>query len=101
MAIITSFAYPDFYEKRNDPLHIFAFAIAHVCMVIICLGFIIPRAFDVFVPPEKMHLGKSDYAPQVVILGVLTEDEASEAQASNRDTDEDIRYEEAKSVGKM
>lgn len=81
-----------------DPLHIFAFAVAHVCMVLIALGFIIPRAFDVFVPPEKMYLGDSVYAPQVVVLGTLSEGEAREAQITGQALDDDIREDEAKSA---
>lgn len=89
MAVIFSFAYPAFYKVRNDPLHIFAFAVSHVVMIIIALGFIVPRAFDIFVPADKLHIGKPFYAPQVVVLGVLNGQQAAEAEANSQDTDED------------
>lgn len=89
MAIIFSFAYPTFYAVRNDPLHIFAFAVSHVVMIIIALGFIVPRTFDIFVPAEKLHLGKTFYAPQVVVLGVLDGEEAAQVEANSQDSDED------------
>ncbi|TQV96686.1 hypothetical protein V2A60_002929 [Cordyceps javanica] len=89
MAITFSFAYPSFYAVRNDPLHIFAFATSHVVMIIIALGFIVPRTFDIFVPADKLHIGKSFYAPQVVILGILSGQEAAQVEANSQDTDED------------
>uniref|UniRef100_A0A0D2XTF4 Sodium-and chloride-dependent GABA transporter 1 n=1 Tax=Fusarium oxysporum (strain Fo5176) TaxID=660025 RepID=A0A0D2XTF4_FUSOF len=67
LAIIVSFAFPLFYTKRNDPLHIFSFASACGVMCIVAAGFILPRWFDVFVPPEKLHLSDTFYAPQVVM----------------------------------
>ncbi|KAF5588547.1 creatine transporter [Fusarium subglutinans] len=67
LAIIVSLAFPLFYTKRNDPLHIFAFASACGVMCIVAAGFILPRWFDVFVPPEKLHLSDTFYAPQVVM----------------------------------
>lgn len=89
MAIILSFAYPTFNKVRNDPLHIFAFALSHVVMVVVAFGFIVPRALDIFVPPEKLSMGKSMYAPQVVILGVHSGEEAAEAGANSHETEKD------------
>ncbi len=88
MAVIFSFAYPTFYTVRNDPLHIFAFATSHVVMIIVALGFIVPRAFDIFVPSDKLHIGKPFYAPQVVVLGILSGEEAAHVEANNQDADE-------------
>ncbi|KAM0343577.1 hypothetical protein ACHAPU_008472 [Fusarium lateritium] len=67
LAIVVSFAFPLFNTKRQDPLHIFAFASACGVMMIVAVGFIVPRWFDVFVPPEKLHLSDTFYAPQVVM----------------------------------
>ncbi|KAJ3498546.1 hypothetical protein NLG97_g1039 [Lecanicillium saksenae] len=89
MAVTFSFSYKAFYVVRNDPLHIFAFATAHVVMIIIAAGFIVPRAFDIFVPADKLHVGKSFYAPQVVVLGVLDGEEAAQVEATSQDADED------------
>ncbi|KAJ4312446.1 hypothetical protein N0V84_009938 [Fusarium piperis] len=67
LSIIVSFAYPAFAKKSSDPLHIFAFTAIHCIMLLIACGFILPRWFDVFVPPEKMHLSKTFYAPLVSV----------------------------------
>lgn len=63
LAIIVSFAYPAFYLKRYDPLHIFAFTIAHLVMCITAVGFIVPRWFDVFIPLEKLNINSDMYTP--------------------------------------
>lgn len=33
------------------------FILAHICMALIILGFIMPRWYDVFVPPHRRHEG--------------------------------------------
>ncbi|KAL9001678.1 MAG: hypothetical protein Q9188_005353 [Gyalolechia gomerana] len=63
LAIVVSFAYPAFYLKRQDPLHIIAFTLAHLIMCITAIGFIVPRWFDVFIPPEKLGGGGDMYTP--------------------------------------
>lgn len=89
---MVSFAYPAFKAKSQDPLHIFAFAVAHCVMAIIALGFIIPRWFDVFVPAEKLHLSKTFYAPQVTIGPLETYTGSEEAEVrmpeASHETDE-------------
>ncbi|KAF5005903.1 hypothetical protein FDECE_7661 [Fusarium decemcellulare] len=67
LSIVVSFAYPAFHEKSSDPLHVFAFVVAHAVMLLIALGFVLPRWFDVFIPPEKKHLEKTYYAPQITM----------------------------------
>ncbi|KAF2022390.1 SNF-domain-containing protein [Aaosphaeria arxii CBS 175.79] len=67
LAIIFSFAYPLFLTNRRDPLHIFAFSFAHFVMVIIAVGFVLPRWFDVFIPVARRGEGKIDYAPNVSV----------------------------------
>lgn len=72
LAIIVAFAYPDFHEVRNDPLNIFAFAVAHLTMLAVTVGLIFPRALRQIVPAERAatagKLGdydSSDLAPAV------------------------------------
>ncbi|KAK2808805.1 hypothetical protein FQN49_008676 [Arthroderma sp. PD_2] len=67
LAIIISFAYPSFYLKRNDPLQIFAFAIAHIIPLIVIVGVIVPRAFNLLLPNADRELGKRLYAPGVTM----------------------------------
>lgn len=54
-------------------------------MIIIALGFIVPRAFDVFIPLEKQYLADTPYAPQVTILGMMHESDAVEARVVEND----------------
>ncbi|KAK2746805.1 hypothetical protein FQN57_002847 [Myotisia sp. PD_48] len=58
LSIIIAFAYPAFYKKRADPLHIFAFAIAHIAMLSVVFGVIVPRAFSIFVAPHVRDAAK-------------------------------------------
>lgn len=60
LAIIFSFAYPEFHTLRYDPLMITGFIIAHFCLVVMLLGLILPRYYDVFVPPHRRHEGKEE-----------------------------------------
>lgn len=85
LSIIMSFAYPAFYKRRMDPLHIFAFSVAHVMMVIVGFGFIFPRAFDIFIPPERRENDSTTYAPQVTIMGVCQGGEVVESGAGTEE----------------
>lgn len=53
LAIVFSFAYPEFYTLRYDPLMIAGFILAHICLVTILLGFVMPRYYDIFVPEDR------------------------------------------------
>ncbi|KAI0200764.1 hypothetical protein F4808DRAFT_151154 [Astrocystis sublimbata] len=57
LAIIFSFAYPEFYTLRYDPLMITGFALAHVLLVMVLIGFIMPRYYNVFIPPSRQSEG--------------------------------------------
>lgn len=57
LAIIFGFAYPAFYQLRYDPLHIVGFTLAHFALVIITLGFILPRWYNVFIPLHRREDG--------------------------------------------
>lgn len=52
LAIILSFAYPSFSAARHDPLQIVGFAVAHLVMLFVAVGFVLPRFWDPFVPVE-------------------------------------------------
>ena len=68
LAMVASFAYPKFYANgRMDPLHICGFTFAHVTVLLVFIGFSLPRALDVFVIPEKRDDYKSASAPQVLM----------------------------------
>ncbi|RAR04190.1 creatine transporter [Stemphylium lycopersici] len=67
LSIIFCFAYPSFYATRGDPLAIFGFAVAHLIIAVVLVGFIIPRSMNIFVPPERRDEGNRQYAPRTVL----------------------------------
>ena len=83
LAIIFSFAYPSFHAVRNDPLQIFAFAIMHLVMVIIALGFILPRWFDVFIPVERRGEADVPTIPGVIVGEELAARDSNEKRTSS------------------
>lgn len=79
LAMVASFAYPKFYAGgRMDPLHICAFTFAHITVFLVFTGLVLPRAFDVFVLPEKRNDDKAPSAPQVLSAMLLARAEGSE-----------------------
>ncbi|KAF2789578.1 SNF-domain-containing protein [Melanomma pulvis-pyrius CBS 109.77] len=66
LAIIFSFAYPEFYTLRYDPMMIAGFILAHILMVLIIVGCVMPRYYDVFVPPHRRAEGTEATVPNVV-----------------------------------
>ncbi|KAF1833896.1 SNF-domain-containing protein [Decorospora gaudefroyi] len=67
LSIIFCFAYPKFYPERGDPLTIFGFAVGHLIVFFVLVGFIIPKSMNVFVPPERRDEGNRQYAPQTIL----------------------------------
>lgn len=71
LAIVYSFSYPDFINSgaplvgRQNPLHIMGFGVGHVVLLLFLLGFMVPRWFDVFIPPNRRNDGHIPYAPMV------------------------------------
>jgi solute carrier family 6 GABA transporter-like protein 1 len=57
LAIIFSFAYPEFHSLRYDPMMITGFILANITMVVVILGFTIPRYYDAFIPYERRDEG--------------------------------------------
>lgn len=68
------------------------FIVANICMVLIILGFVLPRYYEVFIPPHRRHEGSGPtiaMEPKLEIEsrpgGTDLEDEAGYA---NRSTEE-------------
>ncbi|KAF1807897.1 SNF-domain-containing protein [Eremomyces bilateralis CBS 781.70] len=57
LAIIFSFAYPEFKTLKNDPMMVAGFILAHLGLVLIILGFVMPRYYDIFVPVHRRDKG--------------------------------------------
>lgn len=58
LAIIFSFSYPQFHTLRYDPLMITGFIVAHIVLAVILLGFVLPRYYDIFIPPARVNEGE-------------------------------------------
>ncbi|KAA8643778.1 hypothetical protein EYZ11_008211 [Aspergillus tanneri] len=82
LAIIVSFSYPAFYKKRDDPLHIFAFSIAHIIMVIAIVGLVLPRFFNPILPAATRNAPEPISAPNVT-LAPVTGDISVESQTEH------------------
>jgi len=65
LAIVYSFGYPEFHALRNDPPYIFGFILAHIVILAVLFGLVVPRYLDVFVPPERRLDGQKPVAPNV------------------------------------
>ncbi|RVX73485.1 hypothetical protein B0A52_03127 [Exophiala mesophila] len=57
LAIIFSFAFPEFHTLRYDPLMITGFIVSMICLVLIILGFVMPRYYNFFIPPHRRGEG--------------------------------------------
>lgn len=64
LAIVFSFAYPEFYTLRYDPMMIAGFILAHLCLLLILLGVILPRYYNIFVPRRRRSEGTEVTIPQ-------------------------------------
>lgn len=69
LAIIFSFAYPTFYSIRYDPLMILGFIAAHLVLIGILLGFVVPRYYNVLIPPARRAEGTEPTVPGQVKVG--------------------------------
>ena len=52
--------------RRNDPLHIFGFIIAHLIVFSVIFSAIIPASLNTFIPVNRREEGRRAYAPQVL-----------------------------------
>jgi solute carrier family 6 GABA transporter-like protein 1 len=57
LAIIFSFAFPEFHTLRYDPMMITGFILSLIGISIMLVGFIAPRYYDVFVPAHRQNEG--------------------------------------------
>ena len=71
LAIVYSFSYPNFINSgsplsgKSNPLLIMGFGVGHIELLVFLGGFMVPRWFDVFIPPNRRNEGHIPYAPMV------------------------------------
>ncbi|KAL6711870.1 hypothetical protein ACN47E_002913 [Coniothyrium glycines] len=57
LAIIFSFAFPEFHTLRYDPMMIAGFILSILTMVVVLAGFVMPRYYDAFIPVHRRSEG--------------------------------------------
>ncbi|KAH0281039.1 SNF-domain-containing protein, partial [Aureobasidium melanogenum] len=60
LAIILSFAFPEFHTLRYDPMMITGFILSLLGMLAVLLGFVMPRYYDAFIPIERRDEGTKE-----------------------------------------
>jgi len=53
LAIILSFAFPEFHTLRYDPMMIAGFILSILTIIAILLGLVMPRYYDAFIPVHR------------------------------------------------
>lgn len=87
LVMVLSFAYPDFYSSRRDPLHIVGFTLAHVGIAAILLSYIFPRWFDSLVPIGRRAEGD---APTVPLVESTVVEAQQDDQMENGDSTSEV-----------
>lgn len=57
LAIIFSFAFPEFHTLRYDPMMISGFILSILTIVVVLVGFVMPRYYDAFIPLHRRDEG--------------------------------------------
>ena len=57
LAIIFSFAFPEFHTLRYDPMMISGFILSILTIVVVMVGFVMPRYYDAFIPLHRRDEG--------------------------------------------
>jgi solute carrier family 6 GABA transporter-like protein 1 len=57
LAIIFSFAFPEFHTLRYDPMMIAGFILSIVTIIVVLLGLVMPRYYDAFIPVQRRFEG--------------------------------------------
>lgn len=72
----------------NDPLHIFGFCIGHLVVLLVVVGLVLPRWFDVFLPQARVPQGDLAYAPAVLAEQEDAQIDISLEQGAGRSSEE-------------
>ncbi|KAG9756320.1 SNF-domain-containing protein, partial [Aureobasidium melanogenum] len=86
LAIIFSFAFPEFHTLRYDPMMITGFILSVLGMLAVLLGFVMPRYYDAFIPVERRDEGTKE----TVLNQPMDKIDAVEVVASEGDGEEKL-----------
>ena len=62
LTVILSISYEGFYARSKDQLQVFGFFVAHVAVLFITIGFVIPQSMNIFVSSEEKDAYEKQYA---------------------------------------
>jgi solute carrier family 6 GABA transporter-like protein 1 len=63
LAIIFSFAFPEFHTLRYDPMMIAGFILSIITIIVVLLGLVMPRYYVVFIPANRRLEGTEPTVP--------------------------------------
>ncbi|EOA88889.1 hypothetical protein ACJQWK_05946 [Exserohilum turcicum] len=66
LAIIFSFAFPEFHTLRYDPMMIAGFILSILTVIVILIGLVMPRYYDAFVPVHRRSEGAEPTVPMQI-----------------------------------
>ncbi|KAG9698437.1 SNF-domain-containing protein, partial [Aureobasidium melanogenum] len=90
LAIILSFAFPEFHTLRYDPMMITGFILSLLGMLAVLLGFVMPRYYDAFIPIERRDEGTKETVlnqpmEEIDAISVVTSESDGGESGSARD----------------
>jgi solute carrier family 6 (neurotransmitter transporter, GABA) member 1 len=100
LAIVYSFSYGAFYKLRNDPLHVMGFGVGHIALLLIAVGFIVPKWYDTFIPPERRGEGKTIYGVNVPADAEVTANISDIESSGERVIDDEKKAEDSSDLAK-
>lgn len=80
LAIIFSFAFPEFHTLRYDPMMVAGFILSILGISIMLVGFVMPRYYNIFVPPHRQMEGMEG-----TLVGVDKEEAVEELEKEKAD----------------
>jgi solute carrier family 6 GABA transporter-like protein 1 len=103
LAIVFSFAFPEFHTLRFDPMMITGFILSILTIIVVLVGFVMPRYYDAFIPIGRRGEGtepttametKGDFAGLPVSQIANAEGGLARESSSDRD-DKAVKDDEA------
>jgi solute carrier family 6 GABA transporter-like protein 1 len=81
LAIIFSFAFPEFHTLRYDPMMIAGFILSLLGVSLVLFGFVAPRYYGAFIPAHRKMEGKEETViNEDKVDSIVLEEGAKEAE---------------------
>jgi solute carrier family 6 GABA transporter-like protein 1 len=98
LAIILSFAFPDFHLYRYDPLYIVGFILSILGLVLMLAGFIMPRYYQVFIPKTRREEGMEETVVNETKVDKMVEIQEVESASQDGEVERDAGMREVAPV---